>query len=290
MGRPRAVGGGSTAARALVVIGLTGVIFATTNSEASPEAWASMQTGRAMLAVDRDPMAAASVYEALLDNLADDDPLRGEVLYWLGRARFDAADPVRARTALLRAAAHPQARERARAYLGWMALEERQIKSLPYVETFAAGTGALVRGWGRGAEDDLGAASGRGRSDTTAAWRVGVSDGEQDFLAVAIAPDAGRLEHLHIRLRAEGFEAVMTIVVVDADDRRWVSAETTRIPTKDWTDLRIDTGTLVGEGPGGGAQQLNPSRVRRVELVDVTAFHSRMRGEHWVFIDELSLR
>lgn len=279
---------GRAPSRTFGVIALLCAILPHRPSGASPEAWASLQTARALQAVDRDPMAAASVYEALLDNLADDDPLRGEVLYWLGRARFDAADPVRARSALLRAAAHPQVRQRARSFLGWMSLEERQIKSLPYTEGFEQGVGALVRGWGRGAEDDLGVAPGRG-SGATAAWRVSVADGEEDFLALALSPEAGRLEALQLRLRAEGFEALMTIVVVDDEDRRWVSPEPHRIPTGEWTELRIDTATLIGGAPTG-PRQLQPARARRVELVDVTAYHSRMRGEHWVFIDELSLR
>lgn len=278
---------GGTAAL-LARISVMCAILIPSQGAAGPEAWASLQTGRALQAVDRDPMAAASVYEALLDNLADDDPLRGEVLYWLGRARFDAGDPVRARSALLRAATHPKVRPRARSFLGWMALEDRRINTLPHTENFEAGIGALVRGWGRGEEDDLGVAAGRG-TGATAAWRVSVADGEEDFIAVALAPGAGRLEHLDLRLRAEGFEALMTIVVVDDEDRRWVSAEPQRIPTGRWTDLRIDTASLVGGAPAG-TLQLNPSRARRVEIVDVTAYHSRMRGEHWVFIEALSLR
>lgn len=256
-------------------------------SAASPEAWSALQAARVLQAVERDPVAAAAAYEVLLDQLAEDHPMRGEALYWLGRARFETGDAARARAALQRAAAFPRTRPAARAFLGWMSLEERQVKVLPYVEGFALGTGALVRGWGRGADDDLRLSE--GGLVGAAAWRVAVADGEEDFLALPLAPGAGRLSELSLRARAEGFDALLAVVVVDATGQRFVSPEPLRVRTIEWTELRVDPAALLPEDLVGGGR-LDPTAVRRVELVDVTAYHSRARGEHWLFIDELSLR
>ena len=254
---------------------------------AGPEAWSAVQAARAQHAVDRDPQAAAARYAALLDSLPEDEPLRGEVLYWLGRAHFEAGDAAQARAALLRAAAIPASRAAARAFLGWMSLEERQVAALPHVETFSLGTGALVRGWGRGADEDLRPSDGPVQG--AAAWRITVLDGEEDFIAVQVAAGAGRLTELSLRARAEGFDALLAVVVVDAVGQRFVSAEPLRVRTLEWTELRIDPATLLTEDRVGDTR-LDPTAVRRVELVDVTAYHSRSRGGHWLYIDELTLR
>jgi len=272
--------------RALVAAALAGLLSAGA-AAASPEAWSALQAARVLQAVERDPLAAAAAYEVLLDQLAADHPMRGEALYWLGRARFEAGDAGRARAALQRAAAHPRSRPAARAFLGWMSLEERQIKGLPYVEGFSLGTGALVRGWGRGADDDLRLSE--GGVVGAAAWRVAVADGEEDFLALPLAPGAGRLTELSLRARAEGFDALLAVVVVDAAGKRFVSPEPLRVRTIEWTELRVDPSALLPEDLVGGGR-LDRAAVRRVELVDVTAYHSRARGQHWLFIDELSLR
>lgn len=273
--------------RALLLLGLPVLGLGGAAAAASPEAWSALQSARVQHAVDRDPAAAAVRYEALLDKLAEDDPLRGEALYWLGRAHFEAGELARARAALQRAAASPRSRPAARAFLGWMSLEERQVRALPYLEPFSLGTGALVRGWGRGADEDLRLSDGAVRG--AAAWRVTVVDGEEDFLAVPIAAGAGRLTELSLRARAEGFEALLAVVVVDAAGQRFVSPEPLRVRTLEWTELRVDPATLLAEDRVSGAR-LALDAVRRVELVDVTAYHSRARGEHWLFFDELALR
>jgi hypothetical protein len=255
---------------------------------ADPDTWARIQAARVRQSAAADPAGAAVIYQSVLAGLPEDDPLRAEVLYWLGRAWFEAGDRIKAREALLQAALFPRSRTEARAWLGWMDLEERRVGRLPYEETFEAGFGAWVRGWGRGAEDDLTLAN-RGVDGRPAlAWRVQVADGEDDFLAMGLAPGAGTFESVRFSARADAFEAWLLVVVVDHGGRRWLAPGPSRIQTGEWREITVALDSLnLSEAPTG--MRLDPATVRRVELVDVTAFNSRNRGDHWVFFDTITL-
>ena len=60
---------------------------------ASPEVWAALHNGRMVAALEQDPAQAAAIYEVLLEHLTEEnEPLRDELLYWLGQARFEAGN------------------------------------------------------------------------------------------------------------------------------------------------------------------------------------------------------
>ena len=60
---------------------------------ASPEVWAALHNGRMVAALEQDPAQAAAIYEVLLDHLTEEnEPLRDELLYWLGQSRFEAGN------------------------------------------------------------------------------------------------------------------------------------------------------------------------------------------------------
>ena len=91
-----------------------------------PEIWSALYNARLIESADRDQRAASDVYEAVLEHLEAEDPLRGELLYALGRARLDAGDRAGARAALVQAASPnnpPQAREPAEALLARLELD-----------------------------------------------------------------------------------------------------------------------------------------------------------------------
>jgi hypothetical protein len=75
---------------------------------ATPEEWAGLYSGRLSAANDWDPTQAITIYETILSSLSTTDPLRGELLYWLGQAHYEAGNHDAARAALLGAAAAPR--------------------------------------------------------------------------------------------------------------------------------------------------------------------------------------
>ena len=54
----------------------------------SPEEWSSTYDARLSQALGADPSEAIAVFEALLAQIPATHAQRGEVLYWLGRARL----------------------------------------------------------------------------------------------------------------------------------------------------------------------------------------------------------
>ena len=98
---------------------------------ASPEVWAALHNGRMVAALEQDPAQAAAIYEVLLEHLTqENEPLRDELLFWLGQSRFEAGD-IDGAIAALSAAESPEASE----LLGMIAVWSEPVSALPYVST-----------------------------------------------------------------------------------------------------------------------------------------------------------
>ena len=119
------------------------------------EDWSSQYNARLSQALGSEPSEAIAVYEALLAQLPQNNPQRGDVLYWLGRARWSAGDITGAKQSLESARGYRSSRPRARILLGRLAAEEKAIRKIPYRQDFRLDTAPWVRGWERGREDDL---------------------------------------------------------------------------------------------------------------------------------------
>jgi hypothetical protein len=95
---------------------------------ASPEVWAALHNGRMVAAMEQDPAQAAAIYEVLLDHLTEEnEPLRDELLYWLGQSRFEAGNIDGAMEALSSAQSHEAADLR-----GLISVWADPVGELPY--------------------------------------------------------------------------------------------------------------------------------------------------------------
>ncbi len=98
---------------------------------ASPEVWAALHNGRMVAALEQDPAQAAAIYEVLLEHLTqENEPLRNELLFWLGQSRFEAGD-IDGAIQALSTADSPEASE----LLGMIAVWSEPVSALPYVST-----------------------------------------------------------------------------------------------------------------------------------------------------------
>ena len=96
---------------------------------ASPEVWAALHNGRMVAALEQDPAQAASIYEVLLEHLTEDnEPLRDDLLYWMGQALFEAGD-IDGAVAALSEAKSPEAAE----LRGLIAVWAKPVTALPYL-------------------------------------------------------------------------------------------------------------------------------------------------------------
>jgi hypothetical protein len=250
-----------------------------------PEDWASLYDGRLNQSMDRDPQAAIAVYETLLRGMPDGDPQRGELLYWLGRARLSAGDAAGAMETLRSAQAVWSSRSRSRALLGRLVALKTAVRQVPYDQDFQRGTEPWVRGWARGRDEDLAGAP--GQTGRLAAWRTEVRDGEEDFLTFAVTTDGVAVRRILLSLQASAFPAVVQLRLEDANGVRW-HTEAMAIPTESWTPIDLPLNRFAPEG--GAAAILDGSELRWVSLVDVTAGYAEDRGENRLLIDDLALR
>ncbi|MFT5679102.1 MAG: hypothetical protein ACI8RZ_000006 [Myxococcota bacterium] len=98
---------------------------------ASPEVWAALHNGRMGAALEQDPAQTAAIYEVLLEHLTkENEPLRDELLFWLGQARFEAGNIEGAIEALSEARS-PEAA----ALLEMIQVWDDPVRTLPYVST-----------------------------------------------------------------------------------------------------------------------------------------------------------
>lgn len=247
-----------------------------------PEVWNAMYDARLLESVDRDPGAAQDSYETLLQHLAVDDELRGQLLVDLARARFDLGEVEGARAALVEAAADPRVGARARAWLVQLAAWEQRVQDVPVVLGFEDGAAPFVLGWSAAAEASLvGGPEGL-------AWTTIVRDGRDDYVLAAIEPP-GPLVEVRLRLRADTFPMHLRVLLEDASGARW-TAPVAELPVDVPQELALVVADLLPAGMLTGTDRPDPERIRVIMLQDVTAFHSGDRGAARVVVEELSIR
>jgi hypothetical protein len=252
-----------------------------------PEAWASLHDGLLNQSMDRDPFAAIDSYEALLSGIPEGDPMRGDLLYWLGRARLASGDAAGAMETLGAAKEVWSSRAQARALLGRLMAQKNAVRTLPHNQDFEKHTGPWVRGWERGTDADLkneGAVSAK-----AAAWHIEVRDGQTDFLTFALDTDGAAVQSISMQLQATEFPVVVEFHLMDADGGRW-RAPMIHVPIGVWTPVDLPIARFVDEDEGVVAGPNKGEQLRWVRLREVTAMHLEDRGENTLLMDNLSVK
>ena len=257
---------------------------------AGPEVWSSLYNGRLIDSIDRDQSAAIAAYEAVLEHLPEDDPQRGAVLYWLGRAQPDAG----ARDAACPPRGRHQGRDSvirsdARRVIAHVELAERRIPAIPFSTAFETELQPLVRGWTRGARADLAVTDGVDPSNAVLRWRVEVQEGSDDFLRAELAPGAGAVQRLRLRLRASDFVGQVRILLEDAQGERW-TAPVLSVPTDAWMSVSLGLLDFAPADAPAALRRPGAREIRAIEIRDVSAYHGTERGPNGLMIDDVDIR
>ena len=204
-----------------------------------PEDWAALHSGRLISSLDRDPAAAVTVYEAVIDHLDENDPLRGDYLYWLGRAWFEAGDSQQAVETLRSVDPRSELGTAARDFRGRLELTRHPVTSLPV--TIDAGSSPLpiVPGWGSSA----GALEVVQEGTPLVVWPIPADSVRAGFLAVGIAPGAGRLQGVRVDARSTEVVLAVRIVVETWSGSTWVGPPQVLRPGL-WTEVTASLDTL----------------------------------------------
>jgi len=251
------------------------------------ENWSSAYDARLSQAMGASPSDAIAIYEALVAQIPQNDDQRGDVLYWLGRARWSAGDLAGARRSLESARRYRSARPRVRILLGRMAAEEKSIKKLPYRQDFRLGADPWVRGWKRGKESDLKVVDGEdGRS---LRWSTEVLEGESDFIIFGMSLDGARLNQISMKLRSENLQGRYRILVEDDAGDRW-TAPLQSVATDRWTEVSLPVTAFVRADGSDERATFSGLRLKWFILRDVTSLHTAQRGTNALYVDDLVLR
>ena len=249
----------------------------------TPEEWSSTYDARLSQALGAEPSEAIAVYEALVAQIPAEEEQRGEVLYWLGLARWSAGDLAGAKRSLASALPYRSSRARARGMLGRLALREQAIQSLPYAQDFRLNTAPWVRGWERGKESDLRVTD--GPDGRVLQWDTELMDGQTDFIAFGLDTDGERVTVVSFRVRSESVPAKVRAVLEDDAGRVWLSEKLT-VRMGRWTELRLP----VKSFQSADSASIDPRSIVSLTLQDLTALHTDARGENILWLDDLSVR
>lgn len=252
-----------------------------------PEAWASLHDGLLNQAMDREPFAAIASYEALLSGTPEGDPMRGDLLYWLGRARLASGDAAGALETLGAASKVWSSRARARSLMGRLRAQKQAVRTVPYSQGFESSASPWVRGWDRGRDGDL--ALERGPDRQVAGWKIEVREGQEDFLTFAVQTDGAPIRAISMRLQATEFPVVVEVHLADDQGGVW-RAPMIPVSAGSWISVDLPLDQFVNLDSGVAAGAIGGGSLRWVTLKEVTALHLEDRGENQLLIDDLGLR
>jgi hypothetical protein len=250
----------------------------------SPEEWSSTYDARLSQALGAEPSEAIAVYETLVAQIPAEQEQRGEVLYWLGRARWSAGDLLGAKRSLESARSYRSSRARARSLLGRISVGEQAIRRLPYTQDHRLTPDPWVRGWERGQDADLVVED--GPDGRALMWSTKLEDGKTDFLVFGFDTDGVRVSSIEVSIRSEAAPAKIRVVLEDDQGRLWVSPRKT-VRMARWTALNLPIGDFISEETRG---QPDGRRLKSITLQDLTALHTNARGDNIMWLDDLRVR
>ena len=250
----------------------------------TPEEWSSTYDARLSQALGAEPSEAIAVYEALVAQIPAKQEQRGEVLYWLGRARWSAGDLSGATKSLESSLAYRSSRSRARSLLGRIALRDQAVETVPYAQDHRLNAEPWVRGWERGRDSDLSVED--GPDGRALQWKTKLEDGKTDFIAFAFNTDGAKVSNVSLNIRSEAVPAKVRVVLEDESGRLWLSPKKT-VRMGRWTEISLPLTLFTAEGT---TARLDGRALKSLTLQDLTALHTNSRGLNTMWMDDLSVR
>ncbi len=171
-----------------------------------------------------DAAGAVRTYEALARRLADDDPLRGDVLFALGRTHWSSGHLDDARTWLLEGIRTGVCPTRCRDLVERVELEAARVGSLPLTWTFEDGSAhALFHPW---RFQDRGSLR---TEDGNLVWRTSPDRRQPDRLVMGIGA-VGKVSGLTLQLASVSRDMRLQLVAITVNDDRYGLREALRVP------------------------------------------------------------
>jgi hypothetical protein len=244
--------------------------------------WESIYDGRLVAALEGSPQLGVQYYEQILEGLSADSPARGQVLYWLGHARFLSGDLARAAAVLKEAQAWPDVKDASTRLLARIELERQSALVLPLNWDFSGGVVGFVLGsLPRSHESSL--KTEILDNNPVLSWTRFVSANEIDSISMGLVDTPAR--SIAFRAMARNFPVDLQVVVLGTEGGRY-GAPLTVIPEAEWVYIRISLSSLRSLDAASRGPLKN---IRNVELQDLSGYLSSDRGENILYLDDFSI-
>jgi hypothetical protein len=253
-----------------------------------PAEWAEMFDARLLDVAENDAETAAFNLQSLLNRLEPSDPLHGQVAYWLAHAYVTLDQRQLAHEALDLAMEAESSRVAALALHKQLESIDSIVTSLPMAAPLDEDFGPFVHSWHFGDRGWLEQGTPEGEHDPALRWACIVQDRQDDQISASFAPEAGRVEHISLDLKAEHFPAHLRILLVDERGREFATDPLT-VPTDRWLELELERDSFHSTDPT--TPGIRPSyRIAAMHIHDVTTYLSADRGPRVVWLDDLEIR
>lgn len=316
----RSCRGRFTLAALLLASGLGG---GSASAAEGPADWNELYDARLLEVADGRTRAVVENLTSLRSRVDRDDPLHGEVAWWLAQARFALGDVEGARESLAEARRYRGVRDLAIAFEGQLEYITREVKSLPLRESFEGGVGPLVHAWRQGPfgrvvsgtparlapllEDGLTefmdlpleevrrasrappAGTSPAPEDPAVIWTVVVRDMRHDHLLVNLGQAARHPTAVRFQAQAVGFPGYIRLIAVDERGREYAS-DYYAVPTEGPVALDYALTDFYAVDPKSARVRPHGTAIRELRFEDITGYLSADRGTHAFWIDDLEIR
>ena len=256
--------------------------------EAARANWDNHHSAQLVEAGDGDLQAAAKAYETLVrEKLASDDPILGQVLFSLGRARYLMGDIDRAREALNEGIRTNTCHDPCNDLLSQLELEQNAIKVLPVRWNFDSPDHGFFHPWVF--DKNKGSIRIDGDDNPALLWETTVDPREGDMLVVGFDHPKPVPTVIRLKMQSEYMAAQVEIVVIDEAGNEYIpSGGRYPVPSKMVMKIELSLDDLVPVDPT--SPPFEPARINRFEIRDVSASAGAPQGQNFLYIDDFEVR
>lgn len=250
------------------------------------EVWGMLAEILLIEAADGDLPRAAVAYEQLVRHLPDEDPMRAEALYHLGDVRYRQGDVDGARAALREGIRVGHNRDQCLVLLGRVELEQSAIHEVPVYWRFDGTSHGFVHPWARASrgsihiEEEAGALG----------WTTTVDARADDQLVVGFRNPQPSPRGIRLEVQSMKMDAHLRMLVYDVFGRKYTSARgavSTPVPVGETIVIDVEMASMVALDANQGP--LDPQRLDRVIIQDVTGYVGRETGPNTLLIDNFEV-
>lgn len=227
--------------------------------------------------------AAVATYKRLSRSLPDRDPVATEALFWLGHALDQRGSAEEAREALIGGIATGRC-DGCRALLERIAIDEESVTVVPVRWTFDDARHGFFHPWTLQDAGAIRLAPGPD-GDPALEWTSMAEARRPDQLVVGFRSPSPPPVGLRFEITAADRPALLQLWAQDADGRVYTLPEPVVLAPGAPRPVAVTLAALAPAEPG---PPLDPARLSRVVLVDVTG--GRQPGPHRVWLDDFEVR